>query len=109
MSKPAFTPGPWWIAVDPRSASFDGNIIVSNDGPVVTQPYRIGRLGHANNSLIAAAPDLYAACEAAEKCLADYVKSHPNNAGPVMLELHQLRAALRLARGEAGDNNREAK
>ena len=62
-----------------------------------------------DRDLIAAAPDLYAACEAAEKCLADYVNARPNNVGPVMQELNQLRAALRLARGEAGDNNKEAK
>ena len=54
----------------------------------------------ANARLIAAAPDLYAACQAALGWFEEYVDANPDNADEEDSVASVLRAALRKARGE---------
>ena len=104
MSDPKFTPGPW--SVDEQEERFD--VMYKPEGPKGSPHYHITTLWakdehsetdphfsiertRADASLIAAAPDLYAACEAA--LLRDDVADCDLG--------DMIRAALAKARGEA--------
>ena len=91
MSKPKFTPGPW-TAYKFSSDWWVGN--ASDDsGPML----RVGSWydeREANANLIAAAPDLYAAC-------AEFVRKVESGAARSTRSYEQMLAALAKARGEA--------
>ena len=103
----AHTPGPWKI--DPRS-----NIIRGQDGaPVATLGYRVTAPepceDDANARLIASAPSLLSACEAAESLLSNITQlSRPDRTVSVASLVkaaddcaRALRSALSQARGGA--------
>lgn len=91
----AYTPGPWKVG---RGA--DANKIVADGNPptlVAEMWYRSERFDNAN--LIAAAPDLLAACEAAAETFDD------DAPGPGLTEreaLKKLKSAIARARGREG-------
>jgi hypothetical protein len=100
----AHTPGPWTL----RSARLSGDVGIaagSYDGPIaeVFEELRRGVLrpevARANARLIAAAPDLLAACEdAVEELRAD--ENYVGDNGGEAEFLVKLRAAIAKARGQ---------
>ncbi len=68
------TPGPWMVNTHPGYESGKPGIIWGSEGPghgsiCDMTPEFPREFNSANANLIAAAPDLLAACEAAERCL----------------------------------------
>ena len=86
----AHTPGPWRIV----DAGMRGVECRDEKGRVI---FDTAPIAHGNARLIAAAPELLAACREAENALADYVPTL-EHAGGLMnyghAVLRQLRAAL---------------
>ena len=97
MSYTKFTPGPWNVE---HPFQEPGVYVGGPRTELVCKLYPLddvakqrGENIEANAALIAAAPDMYAACEPAEVFLRD-IGSHSK-------ALSMVRAALRKARGEA--------
>ncbi len=103
IPNPTFTPGPWDSEHDKNTP---GPLAVfACDGPeypdlasVHDGPQRL-----ANARLIAAAPDLYAACESAENWLTEFDPIDEGGQGLI----EQLRAALARARGDRACGEKE--
>src|SRR5438105_6090577 len=101
----AHTPGPWRIVEsgstrDIRSCEAAPRTIAALFRPF---PYLMGEQeNEANARLIAAAPDLLAACEAAATIMQEVPESelHPADRNPFTNALIGLRQALEKARGQ---------
>ena len=104
------TPGPWrfelrgmienalggWIATSLDILDADGELVARIPGPIGDPQ---GERDHADARLIAAAPDMLAACEAL--VLADEI-GNPTDATLILEEaLGKARAAIAKARGES--------
>lgn len=107
MSKPKFTPGPWWIDDDNRPGmSWNRNIVHG------TGENRICFMAHSDNKaperdaanahLIAAAPELYEALERLLSLLGNYVGWRNTAAAEAEEEAAEnaAHAALAKARGK---------
>ena len=91
-----FTPGPWqWNEADDRWALY----ITGAQARLVVEISAVGEINEANANLIAAAPDLYAACDTALPVLT-ILESGSATPGQVESAIRKLRAALARARGE---------
>ena len=94
-----WTPGKWEVRNHPESrrkdAVFAGERKVAYCQSLFGRPHVGYEDLEANAHLIAAAPDLYEACAAAE----DFCAAHPGDAANAIYK--QLNAALARARGEA--------
>src|SRR3972149_4587693 len=103
------TPGPWiTTCMDTYGAqNYDhngGRIGPAKGGSQIAHVYSLyGGRTEANARLIAAAPDLLAACEYLEPILAEHVQYDNEDDGESgeAMGLRLIRAALALARGEA--------
>lgn len=115
------TPGPWGLATDMTVEAATGDTVaglwVWTEDPYYSR--RGGRLPKAqadaecrsNGHLIAAAPELLYACEAAEQCIADLIECIRRGAADVVCNqalascqndaLPKLHTAIRKAKGEA--------
>ncbi len=99
-SVPKWTPGPW-VAVPPRLGAaitiYSGDVPIattsSNTSPATMAMHRRGKV-KANARLIAAAPDLYEAAEAAMQCIGELP---PTQARVEVVQM--LQAALSKATG----------
>ena len=100
------TPGPWYVS-QPNGTT-DDNVSHSICVPFcrLADVQEVGRLGEseANAALIAAAPELLAACMAAQLALAEMARSAGdvtewNEGGYAYEAAHKLRAAISLAEG----------
>ena len=94
------TPGPWKLNTDGDTGMNDSGCILDSVGHVIVTDiygtYKNGRTtgeAEANARLIAAAPDLLAACEAAKKYL------EPDLVEPGRTVFWRLVAAIKTARG----------
>ena len=91
------TPGPWYPVYSIETGTFNNSFKIGTSDVIVARtPTSNGHETEANARLIAAAPDLLAACEAVDKMLA----------GPAaMFDLNGMRNILRpaiaKARGES--------
>ena len=92
------TPGPWRVQADGRGVALSGSAGFDAVGWGSLQGHAVPR---ADLDLIAAAPDLLAALEAAEAYLA-FEARHPGGVAGVESRppIAMIRAALRRARGE---------
>jgi len=98
MSDTNFTPGPWIKSGLPSQYPE----AVNADGPVNICRVPVGEERDANAALIAASPDLYAACERILLALeADAEQGHRFALTTNGAAVNDLRSALRKARGEA--------
>ncbi len=73
-----FTPGPWTVNWGPLDAEGQAVILGPGAEPIAfvadwNPDAHSGMPDLANAPLLAAAPDLYAACEAAEQCITDLI------------------------------------
>lgn len=96
MNETKFTPGPWLF-----SSYKSGNSVIVIDGKefdvaTVNYPNR-----DANAHLIAAAPELYEACEILFKITTGMMKQIPHSGFEPGSPLGKCEAALAKARGEA--------
>ena len=102
-----WTPGPWSCST--QSKLLRVGKVIPGGGVVICGIHRFGARGGAkcsgdpisNAHLIAAAPELYDALEAAEESIATFIGVHdyPENSGAQDI-LNQIRSALTKARGE---------
>ena len=99
-----FTPGPWECKVDAhgRGRVYGSGCWVCTTWTLADDDTHKRYPAIENAALIAAAPDLYAACELAMSSLDTYRTAGAFTAGqPSGWLLNQLRAALAKARGES--------
>lgn len=104
MSEASFTPGPWSIGPDHFDEGYREIAIQAPNGAgglcypaaVVLQFPTVIGMQDANAALIAAAPDLYAAAQAAF----DYLDNWEPGSPGIIDTIEQLRSALAKARGE---------
>lgn len=91
-----FTPGPWAKETCP-----DGDIVITNENELtsvaVVHSHKFNDLTIANARLIAAAPELLEALEAAEDDLTRFVRGLDDE-GPYRDTINQARAAIKAAR-----------
>lgn len=100
-TQPKFTPGPWVVNIDKQGGAWTYDIRTAaphNPGGtlgkhIATVNPQMQARGENNASLIAAAPDLYAACEMV-------LVSAEDGGDMEDIDWNMLRAALAKARGE---------
>jgi hypothetical protein len=92
MSKPKHTPAPWYY--DGRYISSPNRGKTGQEIAELRPGIQLAKVDHANGHLIAAAPDLYAACAG---LIEDLTTGRSSGA------LHAAYAALGKARGDAPD------
>jgi len=101
MDDTSFTRGPWAVSKQKARRVTAGGIIICNavlrnkGGPKHKTELKDEHEAEANAALIAAAPELFAACQAAE----DFCAAEPGD--PAYSIYRQLHLALAKARGEA--------
>lgn len=93
-----FTPGPWRIESEPYNVwDAEGRLICRANAPF--EPDSSWERGCANARLIAASPDLLAACKEAESIMAKHVYPQPDKPDSLWGVLKMLRAAVAKAEG----------
>ena len=90
----AYTPGPWIATPDPYSMR-DGDYMIGREGH---KPDEVAVCSKRDASLIAAAPELLSALNAAHMALIGYLPAHSNSVTDAAIE--SARAAIAKATGE---------
>jgi len=96
MTETRFTPGPWRFVVRRRGDGDTGTIVAAvAPGHQILTDAMGGHYPSNDGRLIAASPDLYAACESALDYLLDPhgAGQHPDNPLPTMLREALARAS----------------
>ena len=103
-SSACYTPGPWFAHLNGKGAwcvkdgkDYDGSFVVAFRGTI---EHRIGE-SEKNAKLIAAAPMLLAACEAAEELISDGITPWPYSTKDEREHVDNVKNMIRLAILEA--------